>query len=232
MKRRTAMGAAAAVALFAVPACSSGNGNRPLREGNVAQRAGASTSPAFITPRRVSFAAGTYANFQSAVSRSDAALTESGALPPGMHYAKGVNGTALIYGAPTVGGLYPITLTATSPAGISRQALDITVTQRPAFGAINDIWGVALVHLTRRISATGYPTPAFTLSDPLPKGLNLIDNGEGTATISGAPKLSASGISNPGDLAKLFYRSVDVGITATNSVGSVTKTLTIHVFLT
>jgi surface antigen len=40
---------------------------------------------------------------------------------------------------------------------------------------------------TLSVSATGYPTPSFNESGTLPAGMSLVDNGDGTATLSGTP---------------------------------------------
>ena len=43
------------------------------------------------------------------------------------------------------------------------------------------------------VTAGGYPTPAITRTGTVPRGLTFVDNGDGTATISGTPQASAAG---------------------------------------
>ena len=42
----------------------------------------------------------------------------------------------------------------------------------------------------------GFPPPAITVLQPLPYGLTLTDNGDGSATINGTPQLDAAGVYN------------------------------------
>jgi hypothetical protein len=42
------------------------------------------------------------------------------------------------------------------------------------------------------LRATGFPTPSFTETGPLPPGTSFVDNGNGTATISGTPTQSGT----------------------------------------
>jgi hypothetical protein len=67
---------------------------------------------------------------------------------------------------------------------------------------------------TFTVTTTGTPTPAITATGTLPDGLTLTDNGDGTATLSGTP--TTTGIT-------------PIALTATNSLGSGTQTLTITV---
>jgi hypothetical protein len=43
------------------------------------------------------------------------------------------------------------------------------------------------------LTAGGYPVPAITRTGTVPKGLSFVDNGNGTATISGVPQASGAG---------------------------------------
>ena len=65
------------------------------------------------------------------------------------------------------------------------------------------------------ISTTGYPVATFS-HGALPSGLQFTDNGNGTATISGTPNPGSGGV-------------YTVQVTATNSVGSPSETITIYV---
>jgi len=43
------------------------------------------------------------------------------------------------------------------------------------------------------VTATGYPTPSISSSGALPSGVTFVDNGNGTATLSGTPAFGSSG---------------------------------------
>jgi hypothetical protein len=68
-----------------------------------------------------------------------------------------------------------------------------------------------------KLSAKGSPTPAFTVSSGLPAGLALVDNGDGTAELEGAPGPGTAG-------------SYSITLTATNGAGApVSHVLTVTV---
>jgi alpha-tubulin suppressor-like RCC1 family protein len=122
-------------------------------------------------------------------------ITRTGRLPSGVRFARHGNDTATISGTPsgTAAGTYPLTLTATNPAGTATQAFTLTITRAPAIRKIpatTATIGVAL-HLT--ITTTGYPAPALTESGPLPAGVSFTDHGNGTATITGTPAPGTGG---------------------------------------
>jgi hypothetical protein len=174
-------------------------------------------------------------SFEVAVDQARATIAAEGPLPHGVTYSPGANGTGIFSGTPQPGsgGAYPIRLTATDSTGtVTQQTLTITVNQAPSFTSGDTIWGTVFVNVNRQITTTGYPAPQITLSGQLPSGLRLTDLGNGIATISGRPEPTIAGISNPFDLYKLLYDSVTVSVTATNSSGSSTQTITLNIFLT
>jgi hypothetical protein len=67
---------------------------------------------------------------------------------------------------------------------------------------------------TFQVNTTGFPTPAISETGSLPSGVTFVDNGNGTATLSGTA--TASG-------------TFPLVITATNSVGTVTQNFTLTV---
>ena len=54
-------------------------------------------------------------------------LSSSGPLPAGVSFSNNGDGTAEIFGAPTVTGTFPLTLTATNTAGTTTQAFTLIV---------------------------------------------------------------------------------------------------------
>jgi hypothetical protein len=91
----------------------------------------------------------------------------------------------------------------------------LTVNQAPAI--------TALVRRSRQhrgqlpVTATGAPTPSVTQTGALPGGLTFVDNGNGTATLSGTPSAGTAG-------------SYPLTITATNGIGTpATQSVTLTV---
>lgn len=125
-----------------------------------------------------------------------ASLAESGALPNGLSFVDNGNGTATLSGTPAAGtsGLYHLTITATN--GVSpdaSQSFSLYVDAPPVItSAANltlDVGGSSVVNIT----TSGYPLPTITESGSLPSGMSFVDNGDGTATISGTPAPGSNG---------------------------------------
>jgi hypothetical protein len=144
-------------------------------------------------------------------------LTEVGALPPGVTFVDNADGTATISGtpAPGTGGVYGVSITAangTTP--VATQLFELSVDQAPSFVSSPAATFTAGVTNSFTVSTiTGVPFPkfgadgSFTLTTTggfpldsaltevgaLPAGVSFLDNGNGTATISGTPELSSVG---------------------------------------
>jgi hypothetical protein len=125
-------------------------------------------------------------------------LSEVGALPKGLTFAAGANGTATISGTPaaTTVGSSSINLTATNATGTATQLLALTV----ALASAPAITSSATASFTLgtsgsfTVTSTGTPLPTISTTTALPAGLTLVANADGTATISGTP--TASGTKN------------------------------------
>jgi predicted SpoU family rRNA methylase len=143
------------------------------------------------------------------VGSPTAALTESGALPSGVTFVDNGNGTGTISGTPAPGtvGSYAIAFTANNGVGSVTQNFTLVVNQGPAItsgSATTFAVGVAGSFL---ITSSGTPTPALTETGPLPTGVAFVDNGNGTATLSGTPAPGSGG-------------SYPISITAANGIGT------------
>ena len=147
-------------------------------------------------------------------------MTHSGTLPAGVSFNNNGNGTATFSGTPTAasGGTYPITFTAKNTAGTTTQSFVLTVDAAPA------ITSAASAHGHRRLPPSASPSrppaarlPTLSESGALPAGPQLLDNGNGTATISGTPRVNGKG-----GVYKLT-------ITATNSYGTATQSFSLTV---
>ena len=125
-----------------------------------------------------------------------ATLAETGALPSGVVFADGGNGTAIVEGTPAAssGGSYPLTVTATN--GVSpdaSQSFVLTVDQAPAVTSTNRaMFGLQRAG-TFTVRTTGYPRVALSETGGLPSGVTFTDNGDGTATLAGTPATGTGG---------------------------------------
>jgi PKD repeat protein len=150
------------------------------------------------------------------------ALSDNSAtLPAGITFTDNGNGTATIAGTPATGsgGTYPVTITATNSAGSTSQSFVLTDDEAPSITSADAATFTTTLDTTFSITTTGYPAASLTATaGTLPSGLSFTDNGNGTATISGAPAVGSQG-------------SYPVSVTATNAAddSSVTQSLAITV---
>ena len=153
-------------------------------------------------------AAGTFTVTTSA--NPTAALGETGPLPSGVTFVDNGNGTATLAGTPTVGsgGVYPITITASNGvAPDATQNFTLTVDEPPSIssGASTTFRTGSLG--TFAVTTAGFPAPALSESGSLPSGVTFVDNGDGTATLSGTPAAGTGG-------------TYSITVTAINGVGT------------
>ncbi len=145
-------------------------------------------------------------------------LGETGTLPAGITFTDNGNGTATLSGTATsgTGGSYPLVLTANNSGGAVTQSFTLDVDEAPTITSSDTATFSTGVSGTYLVTTTGYPAPAITLTaGTLPDGLSLVDNHDGTATISGDPTTAGS---------------ATVSISASNASGSTaTLVLTITV---
>ena len=90
-------------------------------------------APEFTAHPSISATAGVFTRTSFAVTAYPAGtISESGALPAGLHFQALANGTAVISGTPQVGGMSQsssITLTAQNTAGTVKETISVTVAQ-------------------------------------------------------------------------------------------------------
>ena len=177
-------------------------------------------APTVTSANTASFNVGVAGSYQVTTTGYPApSITESGALPSGLTFTDKGDGTGTIAGTPAAGtaGSYPVTLSATNSSG-SRSTLSLTLTvsatsapvitsANTAFFTLNSAGAVA-------ITTTGSPAPTITETGALPAGLSLVDNGNGTALLSGTP--TATG-------------TTAITINAENSAGTATQAFSIIV---
>ena len=143
-------------------------------------------------------------------------LTVAGTLPAGLTFTDNGDGTATLSGTPTGPGDQSVVVTATSAALSVDQTLAVKVKQVPAFTSTRSASFQVGVAGSFTVTATGIPTPTLALSGTLPAGLAFVDNGDGTATISGTPRAGVAG-------------SYNVTVNATNDLTDPAQTLVVVV---
>jgi hypothetical protein len=167
--------------------------------------------PALTSGNTASFTVGQSGSFTvTATGSPTPSLTESGPLPGGVTFHDNGNGTATLSGTPAVGtaGTYNFTITAHNGVGNdATQNFALTVNQAPAITSTASITFTGGSAGSFTVTATGSPTPSLTVSGSLPAGVTFMDNGNGTATLSGTPAAGTAG-------------SYTFTITAHNGIGS------------
>jgi len=144
------------------------------------------------------------------------AITTSSTLPAGVTLTDRHNGTAVLAGTigATAGGVYPITITVANGVGSpANELFTLTVDQVPVITSpANDTITAGSAMTPFTLTAIGYPAAKLGASG-LPSGLRLVDNPNGTGTISGTPKPTAG--------------TYHVTITATSKAGSTSQAFTL-----
>jgi hypothetical protein len=178
-------------------------------------------APTFTSGGTATFVVGQAGSFQIATTAAgggNVTVTEKGKLPKGVTVKPGAGGTATLSGTPAVktGGVYHLTLSARDSAGSTTQALTLLVDQAPAIaGAVATTFAVGQAG-SFRIKTAGFPAPSFSVTGNLPPGVTLVDNHDGTATLTGTPPPGSGG-------------TYSFTITATNGMGSDSKSFVMTV---
>jgi hypothetical protein len=176
---------------------------------------------AFTSANAATFPVGSSASFSVTASGFPApTLTESGALPSGVSFKDNGNGTGTLNGTPAAGsaGAYHLSFTAHNSSGSdATQAFTLTVSQAPAFTSSGSTTFQVGSAGTFTVAAAGFPSPSISESGALPTGVTLVDNKNGTATLSGTAAAGTGG-------------SYPVVITAQNGAGAnATQSFTLSV---
>src|SRR5262249_5690763 len=123
-------------------------------------------------------------------------VSHSGALPAGLSFVSHPDGTATIAGTPAVGsqGTYPITIFATNGVDApASQNFVLTLQGAPVITHADHTSATEADAFPFPITTTGLPAPTITQDGALPDGVNFVDNGDGTATLSGTPSAGTAG---------------------------------------
>lgn len=126
--------------------------------------------------------------------------TFSGAgLPSGLSVVGTGAGTAAITGNPAdgTGGVHPVTVTAANGVGSNAtKSVSVTVNEAPELVGPSVVRFVAGVGGTFGYSSDGFPQASFTKTGALPLGLTFVDNGNGSAKITGTASALVVGTYN------------------------------------
>jgi autotransporter-associated beta strand protein len=168
-------------------------------------------APTITSGSSTTFQTGTAGTFTVTTSHNypTATIGETGALPSGVTFVDNHNGIATLSGTPgaTTGGTYSLTITASNAAGSAQQTFTLTVNQPPSITSATSTTFTARSAGTFSATTAGFPKPAISSSSTLPSGVTLVDNGNGTATLSGTPA-AGTGANYP------------IAIGATNGIGT------------
>jgi large repetitive protein len=153
-------------------------------------------APAIVSSSSTNFTTGASGSFTvTSTGFPTASLSESGSLPSGVTFVNNGDGTATMSGTPAAnaGGTYPITIKANNGVGSqASQSFTLTVDQAPAITSSNSVTFSIGESNSYTVSSTGYPSASISESGSLPSGVSFVDNGNGTATLSGDPGGSPS----------------------------------------
>jgi hypothetical protein len=163
------------------------------------------------------------------------ALSERGHIPAGVTFVDNGDGTATISGTPARNAMgdYSLTISAKNPVGTTSETFTLSIMKAPTIKKIPNATGHVGSALAIYIAATGDTTPAITNAFvPLPDGLIITDNGDGTAVISGIPAAGSGGTytihieayNSVGASARAFSLKIDEGPVIT-SASTVTATI-------
>ncbi|HEX2783653.1 MAG TPA: hypothetical protein VHN36_08710, partial [Ilumatobacteraceae bacterium] len=160
-----------------------------------------STAPVFTSAASAAAVTGSPFSFTITTTGSPAAvISMSGALPSGIVFTPGANGTATLSGNAansTAGHTYPLTFTATSTGGVATQAFTLSATHAPQFTSAASATAVAGTPFSFTVTTVGSPVPTITRSGTLPTGITFTDLGNGTATLAGTAVAAQAGQSFP-----------------------------------
>lgn len=156
-----------------------------------------SQAPTITSANNATFVVSTAGTFSvTATGVPTPTLSETGALPSGVTFVDNGNGTATLSGTPASGtaGSYPITIKAHNGIGTdASQSFTLTVGQPPAITSASTTTFTVGTAGTFNVTTTGFPVPSLSETGALPSGVTFVDNGNGTAKLSGTPASATGG---------------------------------------
>ncbi|TPW77672.1 beta strand repeat-containing protein [Schumannella soli] len=176
---------------------------------------------AITSPSGADFAVGSPGSFTVTTDGgypTPASLELDGDVPEGLTFVDDGDGTGTLSGTPATGtgGVASVDVVATTaPGHVARQTLTITVGETAAVTGPARVDATAGVPFSATVTtAGGYPTAVTLTAGPLPAGVDFVDEGDGTGTLSGTVAEAGSSV---------------ITITATNATGATTAQVTLVV---
>jgi len=178
--------------------------------------------PIITSPTSATAVAGTPFTFTVTTCTATSPKIRGYLLPKGLHLIDNGNGSATISGTPGIhdGGVSLATITAqVKGQPVASQTFSLAIDNVPVFKSKPRFLahsGTAFAYSVTTLY--GYPLPTLTTASTLPAGVSLVDNGNGTASLTGTPGPNTGGV-------------YPLTLTATNGVGSpVTQTFMLTVY--
>ncbi|GAB3399753.1 hypothetical protein GCM10027515_06600 [Schumannella luteola] len=176
---------------------------------------------AITSPSDAAFTAGDAGSFTVTTDGgypTPAALELDGDLPDGLSFVDNGDGTATLFGTPEsgTGGVSTVDVVATTaPGHVTRQTLTITIGETAEITGPDRVDATAGVPFSATVTTSaGYPSVVTLTTGTLPAGVDFVDNGDGTATLSGAVAAAGSSV---------------ITVTATNDTGATSADVTLVV---
>jgi hypothetical protein len=168
-------------------------------------------TPAITSANKTTFTILTLGTFEVTTSGyPTASIAESGTLPTGVTFVDNGNGSGTLTGTPASGtaGSYPITFTPSNGVGSpTAQSFTLTVGQAPVITSGTSTTFTVGTAGTFTVTTSGFPKPTLSETGALPSGVTFVDNGDGTATLSGPPATGTG-------------KTYAITVTASNGIGS------------
>lgn len=144
-------------------------------------------------------------------------------LPGGLHFTDNHDNTGTITGTPVraTSGLHTLHVKATDVQGTTRetatQVFSLYIDRAPSIVAPATVKVAADAAFSTTVHTSGYPEASLSETGALPTGVSFVDNGNGTATLSGTPTIPISSPTWP------------ITVTASNTAGSTSKAVLLEV---
>jgi hypothetical protein len=184
----------------------------------------ATSAPTVTSVNATAFTEGQFGTFTvTTTGLPTPSITRGGVLlPAGVSFVDNGNGTGTLSGppGPGTGGSYAITFTATN--GVLPNAVQnftLTVNEGPVITSVSATSFLQNAANSFTVTTTGFPTGAamvISKTGALPTGVSFVNNGDGTATLSGPPAVGTGGI-------------YPITITANNGFGAAAQSFTLTV---
>ncbi len=157
-------------------------------------------APAITSANNTTFTVGTAGSFTVTTTGFPTPSLNIGdfVLPPGLSFVNLGNGAATLSGVPAAntGGVYTFDIAAQNGVGSAAvQSFTLTINQAAAITSANNATFTVGTAGSFTVTTTGFPKPSLDIGGfVLTNGVNFLDNGDGTATLSGTPSGNVGGI--------------------------------------